>query len=162
MYISITFIFFPSLVRCSFFSLSSFFLVIFLNAYVTVQCPWLPPYHPPNNSNCERNCLLSVFSYHLVDYFGEKKDTKQERKRVKQCHSSWRLPGRLAFFLRDVVPHSALTAGHVFMGFTGEDVGWSIVVDYNDIYSSSFQIVLCLLWGKNIPTYYIVINFVTM
>ena len=30
-----------------------------------------------------------------------------------------RLPGRLAFFLRDVVPQSALTTGHVFLGFTG-------------------------------------------
>jgi hypothetical protein len=29
-----------------------------------------------------------------------------------------RLPGRLAFFIRDVVPHSALTAGHVFLGFS--------------------------------------------
>jgi len=29
-----------------------------------------------------------------------------------------RLPGRLAFFLRDAVPQSALVAGHVFLGFS--------------------------------------------
>ena len=29
-----------------------------------------------------------------------------------------RLPGRLAFFIRDAVPHSALTSGHVFLGFS--------------------------------------------
>ena len=29
-----------------------------------------------------------------------------------------RLPGRLAFFIRDAVPLSALTAGHVFLGFS--------------------------------------------
>jgi hypothetical protein len=30
----------------------------------------------------------------------------------------FRLPGRLAFLIRDAVPQSALTAGHIFMGFT--------------------------------------------
>ena len=29
-----------------------------------------------------------------------------------------RLPGRLAFFIRDAVPMSALAAGHVFLGFS--------------------------------------------
>jgi len=29
-----------------------------------------------------------------------------------------RLPGRLAFFIRDAVPHSALAAGHIFLGFS--------------------------------------------
>ena len=29
-----------------------------------------------------------------------------------------KLPGRLAFFIRDAVPHSALTSGHVFLGFS--------------------------------------------
>jgi DDB1-and CUL4-substrate receptor 15, WD repeat len=29
-----------------------------------------------------------------------------------------RLPGRLAFCLKDAIPHSAIEAGHIFLGFS--------------------------------------------
>jgi len=43
----------------------------------------------------------------------------KERSKGPEMRLFSRLPGRLAFLIRDVVPQSALISGHVFLGFSG-------------------------------------------
>ena len=64
------------------------------------------------NSHSQKNNLLHKL--HLRQMFGKIQATSvSEEAKVFS-----RLPGRLAFFIRDAVPHSALTSGHVFLGFS--------------------------------------------
>jgi hypothetical protein len=54
----------------------------------------------------------------------------------------FRLPGRLAFLIRDAVPQSALTAGHIFMGFTSCGqflLSYTQTTTENDLGKGEFQ-----------------------
>ena len=64
------------------------------------------------NSHSQKNNLLHKL--HLRQMFGK----IQATSRSEEAKVFSRLPGRLAFFIRDAVPHSALTSGHVFLGFS--------------------------------------------
>ena len=68
--------------------------------------------HKPRISFSQKSNLLQKL--HLRQLYGKiQSSSVSEEAKVFS-----RLPGRLAFFIRDAVPHSALTAGHVFLGFS--------------------------------------------
>ena len=63
-------------------------------------------------SQSQKNNLLQKL--HLRQMYGKIQTTSV----AEETKVFSRLPGRLAFFIRDAVPHSALTSGHVFLGFS--------------------------------------------
>lgn len=68
--------------------------------------------YKPKVPKAQKTNLLQKL--HLRQMFG-KMQTNSISEEMKVFS---RLPGRLAFFIRDAVPHSALAAGHVFLGFS--------------------------------------------
>ena len=79
------------------------------------------PRRPTSKSMHQAGCIVPagqrtnlLQKLHLRQLYGSMRaGSRAEEQKVFS-----RLPGRLAFFIRDVVPHSALTAGHVFLGFS--------------------------------------------
>ena len=69
--------------------------------------------HKPRIAFSQKSNLLQKL--HLRQLYGK---IRLSRRRQEEAKVFSRLPGRLAFFIRDAVPISALTAGHVFLGFS--------------------------------------------
>lgn len=67
----------------------------------------------PKPASKADNFLQKLFIRELCGKFKSGVETKEPKVRPFT-----RLPGRLAFCLKDVVPLSALEAGHVFLGFS--------------------------------------------
>ena len=70
-----------------------------------------PRYQPKVPRSQKMNILEKL---HLRQMFGKIQATSVSEE-IKVFST---LPRRLAFFIRDVVPHSALTSGHIFLGFS--------------------------------------------
>ena len=77
--------------------------------------PSSPFFKPKSKSKPKsENFLQKLFIRETCGAFKANTGSKNEPK----VRPFTRLPGRLAFCLRDVVPISALEAGHIFLGFS--------------------------------------------
>ena len=72
-----------------------------------------PPRAPPLPPSVKYNLLHKL---HFRQMYG--KIQSRGSRGAEEMKVFSRLPGRLAFFIRDAVPMSALAAGHVFLGFS--------------------------------------------
>ena len=72
-----------------------------------------PPRAPPLPPSVKYNLLHKL---HFRQMYG--KIQSRGSRGAEEMKVFSRLPGRLAFFIRDAVPMSALAAGHIFLGFS--------------------------------------------
>ena len=72
-----------------------------------------PPRAPPLPLSVKYNLLHKL---HFRQMYG--KIQSRGSRGAEEMKVFSRLPGRLAFFIRDAVPMSALAAGHIFLGFS--------------------------------------------
>ena len=86
-------------------------------AKATPSSPFLKPktkgQHQAASSSKSENFMQKLFVREMCGKF--KAGLAKHEPKVRPFT---RLPGRLAFCLRDVVPLSALEAGHIFLGFS--------------------------------------------